>query len=153
MFIPLHLVHLRSGKRIRAPGTAVQSPEGAHPVSLSSDLQGGPLFVTNTFCLGHRLFRETFWAVLAEVSNATTAEAPRPSADLLDKTGVCELELWLKFRSLVRTASSSSIGHDSSVVLLNVSKFVIRESISPRSTSDTDCSSRGIKGSSQSSTT
>ena len=77
--------------------------------------------------------------------------------------GVCELELWLKLRSRltmfrfcrcsfqvskVRTASSSSIGHDSSVVLLSISKFVIRASISPESTSDTDCSSRGIRGSS-----
>ena len=40
------------------------------------------------FRLGHRLFLETFWAVLAKVSNATTAEA-----------SVCELELWLTFRS------------------------------------------------------
>ena len=36
------------------------------------------------FCLGHWLLLETFWAVLAEVSNATTAEASRRSADLLD---------------------------------------------------------------------
>ena len=82
--------------------------------------------------------------------------------------GVGDLELWLKLRSRltmfrfcrdsfqvtrVRTASSSSIGHDSSVVFLSISNFVIRASISPESTSDVDCSSRGNRGSSQSSMT
>ena len=34
--------------------------------------------------LGHWFLLETFWAVFAEVSNATTAEASRPSANLLN---------------------------------------------------------------------
>ena len=40
-FPPHHLAQLKRVTHV--PGTAVQSPEGARPVSLSSDLQGDPL--------------------------------------------------------------------------------------------------------------
>ena len=43
MFLPPHLAHLRFGRMTHVPGTAVQFPERARLVSLSSVLQGGPL--------------------------------------------------------------------------------------------------------------
>ena len=155
MFPPHHLAHLRRVTHFL--GKAVQSP------CLCPTPCREVLSRHQHLRLGHWFLLETFWAVFAKVSNATTAQASRPwRIWSISGAGVCELELWLKLRSRlttfgfcrdsfqvtrVRTASSSSIGHDSSVVLLSVSKFVIRASISPESTSDVDCSSRGIRGS------
>ena len=132
-------------------------------------LAGRSSFVTNTFAWDTGFFWRRSGQSLPKCPTRRQRKhlVPRRICSI-SGAGVCELELLLKLQSRltmfrfcrdsfqvtkVQTASSSSIGHDSSVVLLSVSKFVIRASISQGSTSDTDCSSRGIRGSLQSSMT
>ena len=147
MFLPLHLAHLRRVTHV--PGIAVQSPEGPRPVSLSYDFAERSSFVTNTFVWDTGFFwRRSGQSLLKCPMRRQRKHLVLRRICSISGAGVCELELWLKLRSRltmfrfcrdsfqvtrVRTVSSSSFGHDSSVVLLSVSKFLIRTSLSLQS--------------------
>ena len=101
--------------------------------------------------LQHWFLLETFWAVFAEVSSETTAEASRPSANLLN--------IW-RWRLRIGILSRLLPSDQSSYCLFFIDmtprsccSASRSSSLSPESTSDVDCSSRGIRGSSQSSMT
>ena len=155
MFLPPYLAHLRFGRKTHVPGTAAQFPEGASVFVFR--LEGRSSLVTNTFSSDTGFFwRRSVQSLLKCPTRRQRKHLVLRRICSISSAGVCELELWLKLRTRltvfrfcrdffqvtnVRTASSSSTGHDSSVVLLSVSKFVIRASISPGSTSAWSCPS------------
>ena len=131
---------LRFGRMTHVPGTAVQFP-GVSSVFVFR-LAGRSSLVTNTVAWDTGFF----WGRSGQSLLKCPTRRQRKHLVLricsIFGVGVCELELWLKLRSRLTTfrfcrdslvtkvrTASSSIGHDASVVLLSVSKFVIRASL------------------------
>ena len=135
MFLPLHLAHLRRVTHV--PKTAVQFSRRSSSSVFVLRLAEMSSFVTNTFAWDTGFFwRRSGQSLLKCPMRRQRKHLVLRRICSISCAGVCELELWLKLRSRltmfrfcrdsfqvtrVRTASSSSIGRDSSVVLFSVS--------------------------------